>query len=67
MTSSHRVLKKPLVLQIPYYPVELEYNELNVKGRWDGEIDWTDIGFIEKVIYPNFYSVQDKISRLWCR
>ncbi|KAL5020102.1 hypothetical protein ScPMuIL_002994 [Solemya velum] len=48
LTTSLNVLKKSLVVQIPYYNVDVEHSEINVKGKWKDELDWVDVGFLRK-------------------
>lgn len=43
-------LKKSVIIQIPYYQIETEHNEINVKGKWSDENEWVDVGFLKKVI-----------------
>ena len=35
--------------QIPYYQIDSEHCEVNVKGKWKDENEWVDIGFLRKV------------------
>ena len=48
-SSNQSVLKKALVIQIPYYQIDLEHCEINVKGKWKDENEWVDVGFLRKV------------------
>lgn len=41
-------LKKSVIIQIPYYQIETEHNEINVKGKWSDENEWVDVGFLKK-------------------
>ncbi|KAL4229246.1 hypothetical protein ACF0H5_012286 [Mactra antiquata] len=47
-TSTVNILKKSVVIQIPYYPIDLEHSEINVKGKWKDEKEWVDVGFLRK-------------------
>lgn len=53
LSSSVHPLKKAVIVQLPYYYVDLEHNELNVKGRWKDEAEWVDVGFLKKVNTPD--------------
>jgi hypothetical protein len=48
-SSSVSILKKAVVIQIPYYPIDPEHSEINVKGKWKDENEWVDVGFLKKV------------------
>ena len=59
-SSTVSILKKTVVIQIPYYPIDSEHSEINVKGKWKDENEWVDVGFLKKVntcslvlYYPN--------------
>ncbi|XP_053408995.1 uncharacterized protein LOC123561650 isoform X2 [Mercenaria mercenaria] len=47
-SSSVSILKKAVVIQIPYYPIDPEHSEINVKGKWKDENEWVDVGFLRK-------------------
>ncbi|XP_067667863.1 uncharacterized protein [Haliotis asinina] len=63
LSSSVHPLKKSVIVQLPYYHVDLEHNELNVKGRWKDEAEWVDIGFLKKED-SSMPSVELEIARL---
>ncbi|XP_050417521.1 uncharacterized protein LOC126830967 [Patella vulgata] len=48
LTSSVHIMKTPIIVQLPYYPTKSDHSEINVKGKWRGETDWVDIGFLQK-------------------
>lgn len=50
LQSTMHPLKKSVIIQIPYYQIETEHNEINVKGKWSDENEWVDVGFLKKVI-----------------
>lgn len=47
-SSTLSVLKKAVVIQIPYYQIDLEHCEINVKGKWKDEHEWVNVGFLRK-------------------
>ncbi|XP_052806992.1 uncharacterized protein LOC128236154 isoform X3 [Mya arenaria] len=47
-TSSLAILKKAVVIQIPFYPIDTQHSEINVKGRWKDENEWVNVGFLKK-------------------
>lgn len=67
-------LKKSVIIQIPYYQIETEHNEINVKGKWSDENEWVDVGFLKKARKKNrfqsldvhfFYKMSFRWNRLW--
>ncbi|XP_041373301.1 uncharacterized protein LOC121386465 isoform X2 [Gigantopelta aegis] len=48
LTSSHATLKKPVIVQLPFYPIDDQHMELNVKGKWKDDTDWINTGFLKK-------------------
>ena len=42
-------LKKNVVVQIPFKRVDCDFMDVNVKGKWTGEGEWVDVGFLHKV------------------
>lgn len=48
LQSTMHPLKKSVIIQIPYYQIETEHNEINVKGKWSDENEWVDVGFLKK-------------------
>lgn len=48
LSSSLSLLKKAIVIQIPYYRIDSDHCEINVKGKWKDENEWVDIGFLRK-------------------
>ncbi|XP_069115916.1 uncharacterized protein [Argopecten irradians] len=48
LTSTVQTLKKNIIVQIPFYQIDPEHNELNVKGKWKDENEWVNVGFLKK-------------------
>ncbi|ESO88504.1 hypothetical protein LOTGIDRAFT_234556 [Lottia gigantea] len=48
LTSSVHIMKTPIIVQLPYYPLQNDKCEINVKGKWRGELEWVDVGFLKK-------------------
>ncbi|XP_060067981.1 uncharacterized protein LOC132548173 [Ylistrum balloti] len=48
LTSTLQTLKKNIIVQIPFYQIDPEHNELNVKGKWKDENEWVNVGFLKK-------------------
>ncbi|XP_062610303.1 uncharacterized protein LOC134272084 isoform X2 [Saccostrea cucullata] len=48
LQSTMHPLKKTVIVQIPYYQIDTEHNEINVKGQWSDESEWVDVGFLKK-------------------
>ncbi|KAK3107162.1 hypothetical protein FSP39_008363 [Pinctada imbricata] len=48
LNSSLHPLKKNIIVQIPYYQIDTDHNEVNVKGKWKDENEWIDVGFLKK-------------------
>ena len=49
LTSSLSTLRKPVIVQLPFYPIDDQHMELNVKGKWKDDTDWINTGFLLKV------------------
>lgn len=47
-SSTLHLLKKAIVIQIPFYQIDTDHCEVNVKGKWKDENEWVDIGFLRK-------------------
>ncbi|KAL3885766.1 hypothetical protein ACJMK2_025807 [Sinanodonta woodiana] len=47
-SSTLHPLKKSIMIQLPYYQVDSEHAEINVKGKWKDENEWVDVGFLKK-------------------
>lgn len=48
LNSSVHPLKKNVIVRIPYYQIDSEHNEINVKGKWKDENEWVNVGFLHK-------------------
>ncbi|XP_052273426.1 uncharacterized protein LOC127873585 isoform X2 [Dreissena polymorpha] len=47
-SSTVAILKKAVVIQIPFYAIDTEHSEINVKGKWKDEHEWVNVGFLKK-------------------
>ncbi|GFO29718.1 hypothetical protein PoB_005622300 [Plakobranchus ocellatus] len=56
-------LKKSIMVQIPFHPVDSEFHEVNVKGKWSGESEWVNVGFLVKEL-DNRPCVELELTRL---
>lgn len=50
LNSTVHPLKKSVIVRIPYYQIDSEHNEINVKGKWKDEEEWVNVGFLHKVL-----------------
>lgn len=48
LNSSVHPLKKSVIVRIPYYQIDTQHNEINVKGQWKDENEWVNVGFLHK-------------------
>lgn len=48
LNSTVHPLKKSVIVRIPYYQIDSEHNEINVKGKWKDEEEWVNVGFLHK-------------------
>ncbi|CAG5129860.1 unnamed protein product, partial [Candidula unifasciata] len=48
LTSSVHILKTNLIFCIPFHPVNYDFNEINVKVKWSGHVEWVNVGHVAK-------------------
>ncbi|KAK3736491.1 hypothetical protein RRG08_045081, partial [Elysia crispata] len=63
LKSNLHNLKKSIIVQIPFHPVNSEFHEVNVKGKWVGEAEWVNVGFLTKEL-DNRPCVELELARL---
>lgn len=49
LNSTAHPLKKNIIVQLPFFQIDTDYNEINVKGKWKDENEWVNVGFLKKV------------------